>query len=305
MTQATERRKKLSSTSTRTESKLFSKWSISILLLLMTLPAFNSASIAPAAVTTMTSFETHTSVTSSVSYSSYAATTSYVTSTEHRSLYSGPFSIDPTRSAYGCIYDNLPFTVKRGDQIVGQIASNSAIDFYLMSEDQFQLWLNRRRCSVAQQSWIRKQGIVSYSIDWTVPQDGQYEFVFLNFSAQTTADVEFDVGIANSSSTTVIASTVYSFTSQVYVLTSLVTMSSVYTQQVEEPISQYGWLIGVIAALIVVVAAVLYRRRSRPQPPLPAVREGVGVKSEMFCRKCGAKIPGDSAFCLECGTKVA
>jgi hypothetical protein len=304
MTYAIETRKKLRQAIAILERELFSKWAFSILLLLMALPAFNSASPAPLAVTTVTSSETYTSVTTSVSYGSYAAATSYATSTKHVTLYSGPLTITPTHATYGCVYDNLPFTATRGDHIVGQIASNIAIDFYIMSESQFKSWMSQPRCPVSQ-SWIHKQGIVTYSIDWTVPDAGQYEFLFLNFAEQTTADVEFDVGVANSASTTVIASTVYSATSQAYALSSIVTRSSVYTQQVEEPISQYGWLVGVIAAIIIVIVAVLYRRRGRPRSSVPTVPEGTGVKSEMFCRKCGAKIPRDSTFCLECGSKIS
>jgi ribosomal protein L40E len=257
----------------------------------------------PFDLTTVTSLQTYTTTVTSASYGVYSAGVTYITSTQKGTLYSGPIPITPTESNYECIYDNLPFTVKRGDHITGQLSSNSSVSFYIMSEDQFKTWLNRRRCPVVS-AWISKEGIISYEIDWTVPQDGQYEFLFLNFSPQKTANVEFDVSLAGSLSVTVLTSTVYSSTTQMFTSTFTGTLTSVSTQQVQNPSPvPYVWVVAaVIAAVVAIVAVALYRRRSRPAVPSPAATSR--APSEMFCRKCGAKIPRDSTFCLECGTKV-
>lgn len=262
-------------------------------------------------VTTITSTETYTTVLASTSIAYYTLGTSYVTSTLKGSLYSGVFSIEPPSANYGCIYDNLPFTVKKNDKVSVSTTSSTAISFYIMSEDSFKKWLTQRLCAVKVDTYVKKEGIISYSADFVAPTDGQYEFLFVN-DASSTANISFDAG--TSAAVTTEASTIISYAAQTYVVTSTGSTVQSHTEAVTQSqgFSLEGnslLILAVVAVLIIVGVAVMFGMRGRKttgpkavtqvQPPTPA------PTAPMFCAKCRSAIPRDSKFCQECGTPVA
>lgn len=58
---------------------------------------------------------------------------------------------------------------------------------------------------------------------------------------------------------------------------------------------------GIIVALLV---ALLWRRQAGAPAPAGAAKAAAATGAATFCRKCGAPLAPDSAYCAKCGTKV-
>ena len=141
----------------------------------------------------VTSYQTFTTTFATTKFNYQSITTS-VTTSYSNSLYSGPFTITPTGQDYCGIYDNFPFTAQKNDVVVGTIASNITVSFYVMSEAQYQSWLTANRCGVYNAN-LFSGAITSYNVNYVVPSDGSYEFLFLSEAKTYTAGITFDASL--------------------------------------------------------------------------------------------------------------
>jgi hypothetical protein len=216
-------------------------------------------------------------------------------------LYTGPFTLGSPGSNYGCWLEHFPFTATKGQVISGQLTSSIAISFFVMREDAFKKWDNTNRCDVRVDTMVKKEGITSYSLSLNISNDGQYEFLFLNFSPNTEAQVEFDVGIEGGSVTT-ITRPIYSSTSAATVLT--VTQTSSFARTEEVSLLQFDsnniFLVAIMAVVVVVIVVggfVAFRKFSGKGKTGSVTLQ----KGEIFCINCAAPLPQGAKFCNRCG----
>ncbi len=61
---------------------------------------------------------------------------------------------------------------------------------------------------------------------------------------------------------------------------------------------------GIAIALSIII--IMYVRKRKVSTNMHANNENIirGNKEDIYCRKCGKKIPGDSEFCISCGEKI-
>jgi hypothetical protein len=87
----------------------------------------------------------------------------------------------PEYEAIGCWYfDYFIFRGVKAQEIRGQLASSpDSIRFHIMTMGQFDYWANSQY-SECQPRWpsLFNASLSSYSLDWFVPQDGDYVFLF-------------------------------------------------------------------------------------------------------------------------------
>lgn len=293
---------------------------ISTILMLVIFPSISAVAVFPQQVT-MTSTASFTTVMSSTSYGASTIGTYYVTSIQKQQqpLYSGSFTIaappgyNKLVSLFGCFYANRPFTAALGDHITGSFSSDVPVDVYVMDEASFHSGVmaycdSPRNCVCTEFS---QMGATSLSLDITINNPGKYEFLFMRDARRDnilTANITFSAGIVGG--TTTMTSTLYSTTpvTQTQVITS--TGSSLMTQTMQSLALDNSTLpLVVVAALVLVgvIAFLMYRKRSTHGPKTAKTVEKpttLSSKTEMFCKKCGSKIPRDSTLCKECGTKI-
>ena len=72
-------------------------------------------------------------------------------------LLSTPFVIQPTQGRYGCIYQRLPFTARKGEAISVDVKSSIPISLYIMTAADYRAWVNGNSCSALASSVYNKQ----------------------------------------------------------------------------------------------------------------------------------------------------
>jgi ribosomal protein L40E len=146
--------------------------------------------------------------------------------------------------------------------------------------------------------------VSSYSLDWTVPTDGKYYFVFFNyapsgqgaFQAIGTFSLQYPV---SESATLTLSSTV----GNSIVFTTAETLSSEYSSTVQPfpwsslLMSYIGYLVVIAVLAAIVVGAILISGRRAREPTIVEARKGV-----QFCTNCGAELRPGSKFCNKCGS---
>jgi hypothetical protein len=253
-------------------------------------------------LTTITSWTTATGQVTSTSYRTFAVATTSVTSMS-TDTHNYTFTI-PAQLARHCYFTYGNQTFKAGDRVVGKvIVVSNTIDFYIMSRTQL-VAFNHSPCDQEGTAYVKALDIKSYVVDWVVPADGEYDFVFFSYSPSASKPQitgSFAVQYIHSQ---LVASTVYSQTSVTTVSANTRTLTSVYYSTLQNPLGVIAspfWLmiIGVIVGIIVVVVAVV---------AIPKRRKGAGAKpletkeQKRFCINCGAELPAYSKFCSKCGS---
>jgi hypothetical protein len=194
----------------------------------------------------------------------------------------------------------------QGDKISVSVSSSSVIDFYIMSENEFQAWQSGTSC-IVQDAYVAQAAILSYSIDWSSSRSGGYEFLFINSSHQNTASIQFDATNTSGYLTTL----TQLYESEIF-QPQPTTITSVYTTVFSEEfvafvLTDYGWqiLLGSIAILVLLLFA--RRKKSRTSavtvglPPQPTA---AAQRLREFCPNCGLKNSEDLLFCGRCGTRL-
>src|SRR5208283_4796368 len=106
--------------------------------------------------------------------------------------------------------ENIPFTAHKNDLVVGTIASNVSVNFYIMSETQFQQWVSVGYCpsdySNVNAVYIGGRITSSYNLNYVIPSDGNYQFLFITQVTASGTGIEFDATL-NSNGQTILAFT--------------------------------------------------------------------------------------------------
>jgi hypothetical protein len=177
------------------------------------------------------------------------------------------------------------FPAQKGELLSTTIESNSSIDFYVLTQEDYDSWSsNSFSCQLSGISspLVNQTGITNYDLSITVPSDGTYYYVFINWSHDKAASVTYSYPQVMTTSTVVTLSSPVT-ASYVVTTSSETTASSVYSSVVtsESTVAETGQslqlgsdtlviiLAAVVAALLGYVAG---RRRGRitvPPPPPP------------------------------------
>jgi hypothetical protein len=247
------------------------------------------------------------------SYSRYSVTT---TATSTNSIfYSAPFDLGK-HQLYTCYYRyyKLDPTGLQGARIFGAVITNSTMDFYIMTQDQYLEFTqgSARSCrAIGTKFLVKELGITSaYQINWIVPSSsGSYYFIFANSYARD-ATVQFGLWTENPVTMQVATSkAVLSTEMQTRTPTqpTVATTSSAYysTEQslpdwTKSPIALA--IIGLIVGIIIVVAIVAVPKHEKKTPATKRRRPSEIEQEKGFCINCGAELPPNSKFCNKCGT---
>ncbi len=249
-------------------SDAFRRFFFSALLVLSVV----SLGLAPVAVvgqafTTVTSWTTRTGVTTSDGYSTVAVATSSVTST---STTTTTYSLEiPAAKERWCYWEEVNGTYVAGDRLVGQLTANNPIDFIVASQAQHDYFMLP---TVQCPQWaslhgdVEAKGVRLYALNWVVPADGTYYFMFLNFAkgggepaVSLTFSLQYPVRWQ-------VAVTVYHTSTMLATLETVETQSSVYSTQVSAPLggsSLYAAFVAIVVLAAVVVVVFMKRRAGR------------------------------------------
>ena len=147
-----------------------------MLLFLSAAPLLVTQTVSSQSYTTFTSLKTVTNQVTGTSYSTFVAATTTQTS-------KGTLTYDYTFSIAGaaCYYDYVPANFKAGDRIVGKVATNSLMEFFVMDSDQYTAF-SHGSCGGDYAADVKASNFLSYSLNWVVPADGDYYFVFFNYA---------------------------------------------------------------------------------------------------------------------------
>ena len=211
--------------------------------------------------------------------------------------YSTPFVVDATYGRYGCIYKTLRLTANEGDQISGQITSNSEISFYVMSSNDYRTWVNENLCSV-RSSFLGEREVTSLLLDMIAPYTGEYVLLFLNSSIATPANVVLVFVSLSQTVTTISLPVVSAFLlTETYLTTH--TLEEVRPVETWPLFDEYAILIAAILGLIVVL--LVLQRRSRKKITAVTIPARPAPITGKFCGNCGAPLPLSAQFCDRCG----
>jgi hypothetical protein len=168
------------------------------------------------------------------------------------------FEIGTTHGQIGCFYTSLPFEAVRADEIFVFYAATGPINFYVMSEPDFNSWKVSRMCAVSR-ALFRAEGFdkLDSAESIVIPTDRQYEFVFINTEPNKDALVTFQVRAHPTTSIGTYTSLITTTLTNSYVMT-LVNSSNYPTQYLAYAIA-LALLLCLLAASIL---AYLRRRKS-------------------------------------------
>ena len=258
--------------------------------------------------TTTTSWTTVTTVVTSARHSTLVATT-VMTGTATRTLLTDTetsFTVEAATSG-GCHYRHVTYDAVAGQRLVGDLTSDKPLNFYLMSKNQFVRY-GQAACGEKVDAYLFIAETKSYTLDWVVPQDGAYYFIFENYGSARNQDVKgtFALYEVLLQPTTL---TVYSTASAEIEYTTTMSLSSVYSTQISQPFSIVENQTVVIAVLLFAVlfglVFVTLRRKARKMSHVPAARPVAApsspVQGQAFCENCGKPIRAGSTFCPVCG----
>ncbi len=215
---------------------------------------------------TLTTTLTRTIQVSRTQYSQYPISTMIATTTATNYMKSGGSFMVPAATSESCYWNSFHYPHIKGQRILGSIISNPNIQFYVMNARQFDAHRNRmvRTCTgYSPSALVAAIGIGSYNLDFLVPEDGDYYYVFWNPSK------EFAWGTFSlwTEEPQVTSSLVFGTKTLVSMYTTTQTLVSVYSTKTSEPFSigsYVGLPIIAVVAIVGVIAAgcaiLIYRR---------------------------------------------
>ena len=258
--------------------------------------------------TTITSWTTVTDVVTSTQLSTMVVSTTVVTSTATNTLLRDtekPFTVKAATSG-GCQFLPATYNAVAGQRLVGYVTSDKGLNFYLMSKDQF-IRYEEAGCGQKVDAYLFIAETTSYALDWVVPQDGTYYFIFENYGSARNQDVKgtfalYDIRLQTTTLT------VYSTFSTEIEYTTTRSFSSVYSTPISQPFPIGDNQMGVIALLLLAVPLGLVfaalRRRASKMPRASATRPvAVPPAPTQFCENCGRQISAGTFYCQSCGDK--
>lgn len=231
-----------------------------------------------------------------------------------------------------CSILNLVFSAQAGKEIVGTFGADVAIDFYVLSQDDFSALMQAGTCiiSPSETALFSDVSISGYENPYRTlpfPANGTYYFVFIYRNNGPTqlvsgyAEVELSypssITFATSSMLSTLSSSNVMMTSssstsaQPPPIATSTTTLVLPPQQTGASISPpccailpaYVWEVLLVLGIVIIMAvlAMRYRRRSINRTPTqPAsAQQAQEVK---YCGSCGAELAFNAKFCKKCGT---
>jgi len=265
---------------------------LSALLALSVISLFLTPPVTSQAYVTTTSWTTEKSQVTTTSFGTSAVATQTVTSTV-TNVHDYSFTL-PSLPARDCDYDYANGTFHAGDRLIGKLVTSAVVDFYIMSSNQFHQFAVAS-CSRQYPALVAARGIISsYSLNWAVPGDGVYYFVFFNYASWGSGANEvvgsFHLEYSVSQSATI---TLRLRVTQPIVFSPAETLTATYpaTVQTTQTSSRPILLMSFFFYLVVIVV-------------LEAIAIGTMISQEemQFCVNCGAVLPSDSKTCNKCGS---
>jgi len=258
--------------------------------------------------TTITSWTTVTDVVTSTQLSTMVVSTTVVTSTATNTLLRDtekPFTVKAATPG-GCQFLPVTYNAVAGQRLVGYVTSDKGLNFYLMSKDQF-IRYEEAGCGQKVDAHLFIAETTSYTLDWVVPQDGTYYFIFENYGSARNQDVKGTFALYDISLQTT-TSTVYSTFSTEIEYTTTRSFSSVYSTPISQPFPIGDNQMGVIALLLLAVPlglvfAALRRRASKMPRASETPPVDVPPAPMQFCENCGRQISAGTLYCQSCGDK--
>lgn len=187
-------------------------------------------------------------------------------------IYTTTTSLPGTGGKFCFEYADLSFSAQKDQQISTTIQSTGQIDFYLLTDADYKAWVNAgAKCDLTGISnpLVKQEGITSYDLSISIPNDGVYWYFFISRSSDTGANISFSYP--------------YPATVSLAVTGGGASLGGDTT------------LIVVAVAAVVAVGLAYFVGTRRGQPPAAA-------QSELkFCSNCGQKIPTNTKFCGSCG----
>jgi hypothetical protein len=167
------------------------------------------------------------------------------------------------------------FSATAGQVLSVNLTADNPINFYLMTSKDYDSWNSLGRCAVNVPTLIDQREVTSVSISLLIPDSGKYQFLFLNWSHENAAKIDYKaqiVGVATQAqslaTSTMILQNYFTTTSTLAQTTTLIS-SSIRTEQVGFSLGSSGILtiFAVVGVVVIIVAALTYmmiaRRRKK------------------------------------------
>jgi ribosomal protein L40E len=189
------------------------------------------------------------------------------------------------------------------------MTSSSVINFYVMSKDQYDKMGVRCVIDISN-ALVRATNVDSYSLNWVVPSDGEYYFVFYNFAVAGERGAVTGSFTLQFPTSQLVTSTLQSTVSNEITFPTE-TIASTYSSTIMMPFQWVGnnlpyVIVGVIVIAGVLAGAVIMGTKRTSKPPKSKVkvakREAKAKTDVQFCINCGAELPLKSEFCNKCGS---
>jgi ribosomal protein L40E len=280
----------------------------SVLLVLSAIALLLTPTVNSQSYTTITSWTTETSQVTSTSYSTFAVGTTTQTSTATNIVMNEYSFTLPALSARACYYADVSGSFHAGDKLDGKVVASSVMDFYVMSSAQFQPF-SHGRCDQQYPALVTARNVISsYSLNWTVPVDGTYYFVFFNHASwgSGTNQVVGSFSLENSESqSSTLTLTGWSTASNLITFAMTMTASSVYSSTVQTfpwsnlPTNYIEYLVVIVVLAAIALGAIFISGKRARKPTAAKAKAEKGVQ---FCINCGAELPPRSKFCNKCGS---
>ncbi|MHA1930062.1 MAG: hypothetical protein ACTSV2_15930 [Candidatus Thorarchaeota archaeon] len=181
-----------------------------------------------------------------------------------------------TNNSYRYYWNNVPegYTI----YIDVEVTSGSDIDFYILDEENYDLWDDGQSSDAAR----GQSNVGSVSISFTVPSSGEWNLLFLNDNWLYRKHIEGTI--------TAIAPTT----------TSTTTTSSPTAEMSLVSAAIFGLLLIFLMGMAFVFCRKFEERKKDPQEVYipPQIQEQIAI----YCQYCGTQRQGlDAQFCSKCG----
>lgn len=156
-----------------------------------------------------------------------------------------------TGTSDNCEMTNFTFSSNRGEYVSGHFAATIPLDFYIMTDGDYQNLMTHRSCgSVPAVSGV--QNAMNYSFNVALPDTGLWDIVLINRSDTRNASgfLKAELTLGNS------------VTSELSLITNIetVTFQATVTEQAGTGVSAYSLLI-IVSMIAIVFAIVLFMSR--------------------------------------------
>lgn len=237
----------------------------SLLLVLSILAAFLAPTASSQSYTTLTSYSTAT-------LTNFYQETIYQTSTTTFTAYGGGFDVQSSSIFSTLCSEHVAniYNARAGDKMTGAFTATSPVTFYVLTTEQTVIHLADELrhhqnsfvypdpCASTPDHLLEADSVASYSLDFTVPFDGDYVLLFVNHGPTTDATVSLMVYLEHEQSQ---SNTIFQTRTQPVIQTVLQTAEVPFYQ------TYSNWLTPLAIIAILAVGFVAFRIASKRMKP--------------------------------------